>query len=67
MDGVTRSVTGRRETAESRVFSNDESMMPMVHAVRMHGMRFRVSGRSVTRQISAGRAVCLLRAMSMKT
>jgi FtsP/CotA-like multicopper oxidase with cupredoxin domain len=55
MDGVTSSETVRRETTEIWEFRNDESMMLMAHAMHVHGVQFRVLGRSVAADLTDAR------------
>jgi FtsP/CotA-like multicopper oxidase with cupredoxin domain len=47
MDNVTKTETVRRDSAELWEFRNEQSMMLMAHSMHVHGLQFRVIGRTV--------------------
>lgn len=55
MNGVTAAETVGRETTEIWEFRNEASMMLMAHAMHIHGVQFRVLGRSVTADFADAR------------
>lgn len=56
MNDVTASETVRPNTTEIWEFRNETSMMLMAHAMHVHGVQFRVLGRSVTPEFAPARA-----------
>ncbi|MDT8840164.1 multicopper oxidase domain-containing protein [Paraburkholderia fungorum] len=58
MDNVTKTETVRRNSAELWEFRNEKSMMLMAHSMHVHGLQFRVLGRTVLPDfVSAHRTV----------
>lgn len=58
MDNVTKAETVRRNSAELWEFRNENSMMLMAHSMHVHGLQFRVLGRTVPPDfVSAHRTV----------
>ena len=58
MDNVTKTETVRRSSAEIWEFRNEKSMMLMAHSMHVHGLQFRVLGRTVLPDfVSAHRTV----------
>jgi FtsP/CotA-like multicopper oxidase with cupredoxin domain len=55
MNGVTASETVRRNTTEIWEFRNETSMMLMAHAMHVHGVQFRVLGRTVAPEFASAR------------
>jgi len=47
MNNVTKTETVRRNSAEIWEFRNENSMMLMAHSMHIHGLQFRVLGRTV--------------------
>jgi FtsP/CotA-like multicopper oxidase with cupredoxin domain len=58
MDNVTKTETVRHDSAELWEFRNEQSMMLMAHSMHVHGLQFRVIGRTVLPDfVSAHRTV----------